>query len=231
MTREPGTRRHPPSALTRDQVRSVDRWAIETLGLPAIALMENAGRGAAESLLRNHIRGPVCVVAGGGNNGGDGYVIARHLAIAGLEVEVLSLVPPEKLAGDAEINAKVASKLNISIRTPSLPGELALFRERLDRAEWIVDALLGTGLTSDVRSPYAEAIRAINESEARVLAVDVPSGLDCDTGLPLGIAVQADRTVTFVALKPGFLKPAASRWLGEVEVVGIGVPIPSEFAH
>jgi NAD(P)H-hydrate epimerase len=215
-------------ALSRDEVRSVDRWAIGKLGLPSIVLMENAGRGAAESLLRSDPSGPVCVVAGGGNNGGDGYVIARHLANAGIEVEVLSLVPMDKLSGDAEINAKVAANLQIPIRALSRPDELRVMRSRLDRVTWIVDALLGTGLTSNVRSPFEDAIRAINESPARVLAVDVPSGLDCDTGKPLGIAVRADRTVTFVALKKGFLNPEASRWLGEIEVAGIGVPIPSD---
>lgn len=228
MTDERQQYQHSGPALSRDEVRSVDRWAIGKLGLPGIALMENAGRGAAESLLRSNPSGPVCVVAGGGNNGGDGYVIARHLANAGIEVEILSLIPMDKLSGDAEINAKVAENLQIPIRRLTLPDELDVLRSRLDRAEWIVDALLGTGLSSNVRTPFDDAIRAINESSARVLAVDVPSGLDCDTGEPLGIAVRAHRTVTFVALKTGFLNPEASRWLGELEVVGIGVPIPSD---
>lgn len=228
MPAESHSNQDPLIALTREQVREVDRWAIDTLGLPGIALMENAGRGAAESLLRRGLTGSVCVVAGGGNNGGDGYVIARHLANAGIEVEILSLVPLDRLSGDAEINATVAANLRIPIRTLKLPEELELFRSRLETAEWIVDALLGTGLASNVRSPYEEAIQAINDSRASVFAVDVPSGLDCDTGQPLGIAVRANRTVTFVALKTGFLNPAASQWLGEIEVAGIGVPIPSD---
>jgi NAD(P)H-hydrate epimerase len=215
--------------LTREQVRQVDRWAIETLGLPGIALMENAGRNAALSLLRDDVPRSVCVLTGGGNNGGDGYVIARHLLLAGIQVEVLAVVDPDRLSGDARTNAVVAQNLGIPIRQISREGRILIPRESLDRADWIVDALLGTGLSSPVRAPYDEVIQIVNESKNRVLAVDVPSGLDCDTGIPLGIAVQATRTVTFVALKQGFLHPAAARWLGDVEVLGIGVPIPPRF--
>jgi NAD(P)H-hydrate epimerase len=201
--------------LTRFQVRELDRRATEEFGVPGVVLMENAGRGAAELLLQLGVQGTVAICCGKGNNGGDGFVIARHLDIRGVPVRVHLVVTPDELTGDAAINYRILERSNISI---------ARGIETLTEAQWIVDALLGTGLSGPVRPPFWEAIDAINRRGTRVLAVDIPSGLDCDTGDPLGIAVRADHTATFVARKAGFQNPAAREWLGQVHVVDIGAP-------
>ena len=200
--------------LTRAQVRDFDRRAIEEFGVPGVVLMENAGRGAAEHLLKlNAERRPVTILCGKGNNGGDGYVIARHLDAAGVPVRIVAF-ETANLRGEAEMNYDICRRAGIEF--------LADLPTTWDG--WIVDALFGTGLTGPVRSPFAAVIDAVNQSGARVFAVDIPSGLDCDTGEPLGPTVRADVTATFVALKAGFANPAARAWTGEVSVVGIGAP-------
>jgi NAD(P)H-hydrate epimerase len=202
------------NTLTRAQVRELDRRAIEEFGVPGIVLMENAGRGAAEVLMRlNPERKRVMIFCGKGNNGGDGFVISRHLDNHGWPVDVIQCAPRVELTGDAAVMQSITAKAHISAasQTEEEPG-------------WMVDALFGTGLTGPLREPYGGIVRAINGSGAKVLAVDIPSGLDCDTGQPLGPTVRADHTVTFVAPKAGFTNPAAKEWLGEVHVVGIGAP-------
>jgi NAD(P)H-hydrate epimerase len=211
--------------LSRDQVRAIDRRAIEEFGVPGVVLMENAGRGAAEVLRSLGISGPVVTCCGKGNNGGDGFVIARHLDNAQIPVRVLLFSPPTELTGDAEVNYRIIAKSGLPIVNLSTHplAEKALHNE-LAGAAWVVDALFGTGLTGPVRPPYDRVIAAINASPARVLAVDIPSGLDCDTGQPLGATVRAHHTVTFIAPKKGFASPTALAWLGQVHVVDIGAP-------
>jgi NAD(P)H-hydrate epimerase len=211
--------------LSRDEVRAIDCRAIEEFGVPGVVLMENAGRGATEVLLGLGVRGPVTICCGKGNNGGDGFVIARHLDIHRVPVRLLLFARPEELTGDAAINYRIVEKSGppITVRTGPDLDEAALARE-LAGSEWIADALFGTGLAGPVRSPLDRVIAAINASGARVLAVDIPSGLDCDTGQPLGATVRAQHTVTFVAQKKGFAAPSAREWLGQVHVVGIGAP-------
>lgn len=210
--------------LSREEVRAVDRRAIEEFGVPGVVLMENAGRGATEVLLGLGARGPVVICAGKGNNGGDGFVMARHLDCHGVPVRLLLFARPEELTGDAAINYHIVAKSGLPAAVFGTDvDETALVRE-LAAAEWIVDALFGTGLAGAVRPPWDRVIAAINASGKPVLAVDIPSGLDCDTGRPLGATIQAAHTVTFVAPKKGFAEAAARAWLGEVHVVGIGVP-------
>lgn len=210
-----------PIVLTREQVRAIDQWAIRELGLPGIVLMENAGRGAAEALLARGVSGPIVICTGGGNNGGDGYVMARHLWLAGCEVRVRECAAPSRLSPDASLYRSVAERLGIDLRRRNSARDLG---DDLAHAEWIVDALLGTGLTAEVRDDAADVIRAINAASAQVFAVDLPSGLDCDRGIPFGVSIAADVTATFVARKAGFENPDARRWTGDVVVVGIGVP-------
>jgi len=211
--------------LSREEVRELDRRAIEELGVPGVVLMENAGRGAAEVLIRLGCRGPVVICCGKGNNGGDGFVIARHLDNRKIPVRVLLFARPEDLSGDAAINYQIVAKsgLPIDVYTGETWDEKSLQVE-LDKAEWIIDALFGTGLSGPVRKPLDRVIAAINSSRAHVLAVDIPSGLDCDTGQPLGSTVRAEHTVTFVAAKKGFANLSAKEWVGQVHVVDIGVP-------
>jgi NAD(P)H-hydrate epimerase len=204
-------------ALTRHQVREIDRRAIDDFGVPGVVLMENAGRGAADVLLSLGVRGPVAICCGKGNNGGDGFVIARHLDNHGVAVRVLLFAQPADLTGAAAINLHVIERSGLPIAVNPDLAELAT-------AEWIVDALFGTGLSGAVRPPFDQVINAVNASGQSVLAVDIPSGLDCDTGLSLGATVRASHTVTFVAEKVGFANPAAREYLGQVHVVDIGAP-------
>ncbi len=220
-------------SLTRDELRAFDRHAVEALGLPGVVLMENAGRSAAEAvlrLLRDELGmepGRVFVLCGAGNNGGDGYVVARHLANAGVEVEAASSVPAPAVRGDAALHLRVAQALGIPLRALETPADLAREAPRWDGADVLVDALLGTGFQGEVRSPLFEVIRAANAARvARRVAIDLPSGLDCDSGRPANATFRADFTVTFVGRKRGFDAPGASDWTGRVVVAGIGAPFP-----
>jgi len=225
-------------SLTREQVRAVDLQAIEDYSLPGIVLMENAGRNAAHLLMAvaslDRVVPPlrVAIVCGRGNNGGDGFVMARHLENLGGEINLLLACDPAAYRGDAAVNHAVAVRAGIPIdQLESAPMEA--WSAALAGSDWIVDALLGTGSSGAPRGAVATAIRAINLARGphgpecrppRVLAVDLPSGLDCDTGLTAGECVRADATATFVARKIGFDAPGASAFTGAVHVLDIGVP-------
>jgi NAD(P)H-hydrate epimerase len=213
-----------PTALTRNQVRNIDSQAIDEFGLPGIVLMENAGRGAAEVLVGLGITGPVVICAGKGNNGGDGFVIARHLELRNIATSVLLFCEPTDLSPDAAINYRVLEaarqRLDVLGRSP----DATVVAQRLSTADWIVDALLGTGTQGSIREPFLTVIAAINRSRKKVFSVDLPSGMDCDTGQSLGACVRADHTATFVARKVGFDAPGARELTGQVHIVDIGVP-------
>lgn len=204
-------------ALTRTEVRAIDQRALEEFAVPGVILMENAGRGAAELLVGLGARGPVAICCGKGNNGGDGLVMARHLDNRGIAVRVLLFARPEEVTGDAAINLEIVKRSGLPLLVQPDLAELA-------PADWIVDALFGTGLVGPVRPPFDAVIQAINASGRPVLAVDIPSGLDCDTGLSPGVTVKATQTATFVASKIGFANPEAAAYLGRVHVIEIGAP-------
>lgn len=205
--------------LTRDAVRAVDRIAVERFGMPSLLLMENAGRALLEAAweMLGGTPVPVAILCGGGNNGGDGLALARHLHNRGCNVHLLCTRPLEELEGDAAVQAEIVQKMKLGVR----PASAEAIRQT--QASLLVDALLGTGLKSPPREDAAGLIAAVNASAARVLAVDIPSGLDCDTGKPLGAAcVRAEVTVTFVAEKAGFTN--AGKWVGRVVIGDIGCP-------
>jgi NAD(P)H-hydrate epimerase len=211
--------------LTRAQVREVDRLAIHEFGVPGIVLMENAGRGAAELLIRLGVHAPVAFCCGKGNNGGDGFVIARHLDIHRYPVRVLLFADPAALTGDAAVNLHILQRAEIPVRVFAGQAVSAEeLRRELGECEWVVDALFGTGLSGSVRAPFDTVIETINQSSLRIFAVDIPSGLDCDTGVPLGPTIRAQHTASFVALKKGYANPAAREWTGQVHVLDIGAP-------
>jgi NAD(P)H-hydrate epimerase len=211
--------------LTRDEARALDRKAIEEWGVPGVVLMENAGRGMAELLRALGVEGLVVVCCGRGNNGGDGFVIARHLDNAGVRVRVLLFARPEDLAGDAAVNYRILTRAGLPLEVyPGAEVDEGKIRGELAAADWVVDALFGSGLRGPVRPPLDRVIAAINASGARVLAVDIPSGLDSDTGMPQGPTVRAHHTATVAALKKGFLEESARPWLGQVHVIDMGVP-------
>ncbi len=203
--------------LTRDQVRSIDRRAIEEYDMPGIMLMENAGRNAAE-IIKQRYSGKIAIFAGPGNNGGDGFVIARHLHNAGYPVRIVLAVDEAKLKGDALINYKIVRQSTIPIES------LTEIDDLLNWADVIVDALLGTGFSGQVRSPLAELIGNINAADRPIVAVDVPSGLDCQTGQPAETTIKADLTITFVAVKSGMVEPSAADYTGQIITADIGVP-------
>ena len=195
-------------------MRGVDRWAIEELGVPSLELMEAAGRAVAEAVAELAPEGPIRVVCGKGNNGGDGFVAARLLREMGFEVDVLLLWSAEDLRGDAAVNyQRLGSVLLTSDATEVLAGSGA-----------IVDAIFGTGFEGAPREPAGSVIRTINESGALVVACDIASGVDASTGQISGEAVEADVTVSFHAAKLG-QRVAPGKWhAGELRVAPIGVP-------
>ncbi len=216
--------------LTREQVRSCDRIAIERLGISGLVLMENAGVRAswfAFSMLDDDLAGRVVILCGTGNNGGDGFVVARQLLNENVDVDVLVLGPREKIGGDALSNLVVLENMGFEVTyaAGSDDGAGKILAERLTGAGLIVDAMLGTGTSGAAREPFRTAIEMVNEREegVQVLALDIPSGLDCDSGETLGAAVRADLTVTFAAMKKGFLVDGAEEYTGEVAVASIGV--------
>jgi ADP-dependent NAD(P)H-hydrate dehydratase / NAD(P)H-hydrate epimerase len=212
--------------LSRDQIRAFDRFAIQNCNVPGIVLMENAGRGAAEviqSLLSDDVE-HVLVVCGTGNNGGDGFVVARHLASFGAPVSVCLLGAPEKLHGDALTNHDAFMGLGGHITIVADDASLPVLETELMHADFVVDAIFGTGLDREVTGRFAEVIDRINATPATRVALDLPSGLDANTGAILGTAVVADTTITFGALKTGLLTPMGSRMCGDIHVAGLGVP-------
>ena len=217
----------PGRALSRRQVRDFDRLAIKTWGVPGPVLMENAGRNAADAICKflGQVRSRrVAVVAGTGNNGGDGFVIARHLQMRGASVAVFLAGSREEMSPDAGTNFAILEKLDFDIRPCG--GEAAGLAEDLGGFDVVVDAVGGTGITGPLRGAAAAAVEGINAAARPVVAVDIPTGLDCDSGSAPGSAVRADLTVTFVARKIGFDAPAAADYTGKVVVADIGVPPP-----
>ncbi|MEW4562652.1 NAD(P)H-hydrate epimerase [Bremerella sp. JC770] len=209
--------------LTREQSRAVDVLAAEKYHIPGVILMENAGRGCTELLAQRQPQ-HVLICCGPGNNGGDGYVIARHLDLLGVSVTVALFCERSRIRGDALINFNILEAAGIEILDFADEPLCPTFGQQLAKADWVVDAMLGTGVTSSPREPIASAIRRVNAAEAHVMAIDIPSGLDCDSGQPNDPTIEADFTATFVTSKPGYAKPAAQAYVGEVHVVDIGTP-------
>lgn len=214
--------------VTAETMRRLDRKTIEEAGIPGMVLMENAGRGAAGEILRSYSpipgRKKVAIVAGRGNNGGDGFVIARYLINRGLAVTVFLLALPEEVKGDAETNLSILLRMQADVRAISGEDAWKAARPEFSACGLIVDAIFGTGLSSDVRGLQREVINDMNRSGVPVVSVDLPSGLHADTGEVLGTCVKADCTITFALPKAGlFIYPGAD-YAGRVKVVDISIP-------
>lgn len=215
--------------LSVAQSRDVDRVAMEEFGMAGIDLMRTAGAACAARLLEEFAghRQSTIILAGTGNNGGDGYVIARHLHTAGCPVRVFSLGAIDKLHGDARQSYQDAVAANVDVAIADRVEEVS----EIDFGDaLIVDCLLGTGARGRPRSPFAEAIEIVNSlpqqtgAQLRRVAIDIPSGLDGDTGDASDVTFRADLTLTFVAPKTGMGHPAAARFTGAIEIVDIGIP-------
>jgi len=218
-----------PRACTREQVRELDRRAIEEFGMPGVILMENAGRGAAAiaaEMLGDPAGRRVAIFCGRGNNGGDGYVVGRHLHNRGARVEFVLACGPDEISPSSEagINLAIVRRMGLPVRVADMAESRSDAAALAGAADLIVDALLGTGLAGRVREPYLSIIRLINAADKPVLSVDIPSGLDADTGNVLGATVRARVTATFVLPKCGFYRQDGPGHTGEVRVVDIGVP-------
>ncbi|MEK6738129.1 MAG: NAD(P)H-hydrate epimerase [Planctomycetota bacterium] len=229
--------------FTREEMRELDRKAMVEYLIPGIILMENAGRnvvGEAMSLLR-HVQPPqtegrpgvrkAAILCGKGNNGGDGYVIARHLHNSGVSVKVFSVANISDILkeGDAAVNLRILFKMKIPVQ--ELPDIAAMenLTKELRGYDVIIDALFGTGLSGEVREPFKTLINATNDSHKPIISVDIPSGLDANTGKVLGTAIKATKTVTFAVSKKGFYRNEGPAHTGEVVVTDIS--IPKELIH
>lgn len=208
-----------------EQMQSFDATAINDYGIPGIILMENAGRCTADLLVKyfgSQEGRKVIIFAGPGNNGGDGFVIARHLYQQGADIIIYLLVPEEKIKGDALVNLNIVRKIAISIRVISSRDEVLV--DEIQGAHLLVDAIFGTGLKREVEGHFAGIIELINQVDVPVAAVDIPSGLDADRGIVLGVAVTADLTATYGAAKPGQFSYPGRFYTGRLEIVDIGIP-------
>jgi NAD(P)H-hydrate epimerase len=224
--------------VTADQMRALDRATIDEIGLPGVVLMENAGRAVADAVCDSLaaarpsalVEGvgadsSVAVVCGAGNNGGDGYVVARILRERGVHATAFLVADPEQVAGDAAIHLGVFEQIGGVAVSIAAPSALAEHRDAIESATVVVDAVFGTGLAREVEGHARAVIETINRSRGAVVAVDIPSGLCADTGRELGLAVRADLTVTIAlhkiatASEPGFAR------CGDIEVAPIGIPV------
>ncbi|MFH1245336.1 MAG: NAD(P)H-hydrate epimerase [Candidatus Omnitrophota bacterium] len=208
--------------VTAEEMKRIDREAVEKYGIPAVILMENAAISAAFCVLQMLKTTKDCVTffCGQGNNGGDGFACARHLLNRGIKITVYFAGEKERLTEEAKINYEILRRMGQDVLKP----DLMFINQELAKTDLIVDALLGIGLKEKVREPYYSLIMAINASAKPVLALDIPSGLDATSGKICGIAVRARQTVTFGFFKKGLLSPQAKKYTGKIIVGDIGLP-------
>ena len=209
--------------VTTAEIRQMDERAIREFAIPSLLLMENAGRSVSEVIFRDYKACKVLIFAGKGNNGGDGFVVARHLANRGFSSQVILLEDPSGLKPDPLLNLNILRKMNVPLVHRCVASEEDFFKN-VHTADLVVDAIFGVGINSPVTGILENAIRAINRSHKDVISIDVPSGLDADTGEVQGVAVKARKTVTLALPKLGLFEGEGPKYAGEIEVVDIGLP-------
>lgn len=210
---------HSPESVSREEARNADKRAIETFGIPSILLMENAALAVVREVKEYAVFAVVCSP---GSNGGDGLAIARHLCILGKDVRVYIFGDPRKGSDDFKTNLKVMSKLAPEVLNTVNDENFEEFESALRGCETCIDALLGTGLNRPVEGIFKRAIEAMNSLATHIVSVDIPSGLDCDTGEPLGACIRATKTVTFHRMKKGL--DSSPQYGGDITVTYIGIP-------
>lgn len=211
-----------------EEMRYIERAAMDTYGIPGAMLMENAGAGVARALeeMTGTLREKkVCIFCGRGNNGGDGYVTARYIHNAGGKVKIFLLSKTEQIQGDAKLHFEIARKMELDIIEVQSDRDWDKVRLALLFADAVVDALLGTGFRGEVRDHYAEIVTLINNSQKPVISVDLPSGLHANTGFVGGHCIKAAKTVAFGLPKPGQLLYPGTEYVGTLEVIDIGIPL------
>ncbi len=224
---EPDSKGVAMKILSSKQMKEIDRRAIQELGIPGPTLMENAGLQIYRKILEKFpdpSKEKIVIIAGKGNNGGDGFVVARHLLKQGADPEVLLLALKNEVKGDAAINLKIADEIGIKIHEIRSPKDLNLRKGKILLASLLVDAIFGTGLTKPAEGLYVKVIEMINKSKAFKVAVDIPSGLSSDTFQIIGPCVKANLTVTLAAPKISHVFPPAEEYIGELVVADIGIP-------
>jgi ADP-dependent NAD(P)H-hydrate dehydratase / NAD(P)H-hydrate epimerase len=209
--------------ISAAEIHKMDESALRDYSMPGLLLMENAGRSVSEIISKEYKPCKVLIFSGKGNNGGDGLVVARHLANHGYSVQVALLEDPAGLKGDPLLNFQILSKMNISrvLMATISEEEISVYCRKSDL---VVDAIFGVGIHSSVGGIFEKAIHAINGRQRPVVSIDIPSGLDADTGQVHGVAVKATKTVTLALPKRGLFVGEGPRYAGEIEVADIGIP-------
>ncbi len=207
------------------QAKALDVKAKEKFGISTLVLMENAGRGVAEEAIKM-LRGKksMAIFCGKGNNGADGFVAARHLLIQGIRPDIFLIGSINEVVNEARENLEILLKLKQKIFEIT-EENLSPVKNRISRYALIIDALLGVGLSGEVRGIFSDLIGIVNSTKAKILSVDIPSGLDATSGEVLGCCVKADKTVTFVAKKRGMIYGEGKKYCGDVLIRDIGVPL------
>jgi NAD(P)H-hydrate epimerase len=208
-------------------MQEMDRLAIEEVGIPGPVLMENAARGAARVFLENFDPpegSSIGILCGRGNNGGDGYVMARYLQGAGMRITVVVLSALDRISGDALLNLNIIRRMGLEVLEAAGPEEWAECRDRVGSCDYLVDAILGTGLKSNISGYYGLVIEEVNRLGKPVTAVDIPSGLNADTGQVMGISIKAALTVTFGFPKVGQVVFPGPEYVGRLARIDIGIP-------
>ena len=208
-------------------MQEIDKLAIEKFGIPSIILMENAGHGASrvafDMLPKKKTKRVVCV-CGKGNNGGDGFVCARHLINKGIDTDIFLIGDPAELKKDAKINYNILKKMGKTIKPLKVKKDFYALKAKFARTGLLIDAIFGIGLSGRVKEPYREIIDLMNQSKIPILAIDVPSGLDATGGSALGSCIKARKTVTFAMAKTGFFKNQGPSHIGKLITVDISIP-------
>ena len=205
-------------AVSTDEMQKIDKLAIREYGIPEIVLMENAGLRVTEVALQmlGHLSG---------NNGGDGFVVARHLINRGLNVSIYLMGELNAVKSSAFTNLQILLKMGKRVEEITGKDRLAKIEKKLKNTHLIIDALFGTGIKGQIKDPGKSLIQLLNKSKKPILSVDIPSGLDADSGEVLGAAIKATKTVTFALAKKGFFEGQGPDYIGELIVADIGIPL------
>lgn len=208
--------------MSRNGCRMIDKKVIDTIGIPSIVLMENA---ASEVFLRiKNLAQSFAIICGNGNNGGDGLAIGRKLVLAKKEVHFIIISHKENYSDDFNINYNIVRNMNCKISFIKDISDIDNLKEIINSNEVIVDSIFGIGINKELNNFYKKVIKIINDSDKYIVSIDVPSGLDCNTGTPMGGAVKAQTTYTFEVVKLGFINYSSFKYIGNLEVVPIGIP-------
>ena len=204
-----------------EEMKLIDKYCIKNLGIPGIVLMENAALKVLKNIEMNKYNTFV-IVCGVGNNGGDGLALGRHLMVQGKKVRFFILGNMDRGSNDFSVNYNIIKNINGDIVHINSDKELSLFKDSIIDSDIIIDSIFGTGLTRNVEGIFKDVILSINKSEKYVISIDIPSGLDGNTGKILGICVKASKTITFQLLKRGLM--GMEKLAGEIIVEPIGIP-------